>query len=144
MYFSWPDPNSPPCWQYLGYISNEKPSSIYRITKLKKPSEVVINSKGFGFNQAIVSHSAQIGISIEPLVHLNQLTPAIENSGDNNFKAYASRTAENLYNFVLSFGITIQPAIGQPASQVVPISAISQWYQNYTRKLDLNPNFWKS
>lgn len=38
VYFSFPNPSSPPAWIYLGYISNDKPSAIFKINKLKQMS----------------------------------------------------------------------------------------------------------
>jgi hypothetical protein len=139
VYFSWPDPTSPPSWTYLGFISNEKPSAIYRITKLK--TNVQGAASGFALVQAIVSHNAQIGISIEPLAQLNQLTPAVPTTCDNNtFASFAIKTAENLFNYVSSFSQSL-PGINY---QVVPLSTVQQWYQNYLRKLEANPDFWKT
>ncbi|KAJ8927817.1 hypothetical protein NQ314_019699, partial [Rhamnusium bicolor] len=63
VYFSWPDPNAPPNWQPLGYISNQKPSAIYKISSLKKLEEMGDYSN-LMFGQSHIVHNAQIGISI--------------------------------------------------------------------------------
>lgn len=93
----------------------------------------------FAFNQTHVSHVAQIGISIEPLTQINQQTPS-SNQMVENFTTFTMKTAENLFNYVSSFAKII-PGTNE---QVVPLRAIQSWYANYSRKLEINPNFWRS
>lgn len=82
VYFSWPDPAQPPSWILLGYISNAKPSAIFKISQLKKQSDTQNAVVPFGgtyniFGAQPISHIAQIGVSIEPEANVVNLTPAI-------------------------------------------------------------------
>ena len=63
-----------PAWQYLGMISNQKPSAIFKISKLKiKPAHpnVGMSFGGGRLQQTIIN--AQVGISIESLVTLENM-----------------------------------------------------------------------
>jgi len=144
VYFSWPDPIAPPSWQLLGFICNAKPSAIFKITKLKT------NPTGFGsapvFGQGLISHNAQIGISIEPLQAIAALTPSIvsEPSKASTFMEFAQKTVENLFDYVASFAISQNQMLPNPNETFIPMSALRNWYTNFERKLQHNPNFWKS
>lgn len=66
----------------LGYISNNKPSAIFKISTLKRLDEMETNGLSAAMSQFNVfgsqpiSHTAQIGVSIEPESQVTQLVPA--------------------------------------------------------------------
>uniref|UniRef100_U5EY44 Protein opi10 log n=1 Tax=Corethrella appendiculata TaxID=1370023 RepID=U5EY44_9DIPT len=141
VYFSWPDPNAPPNWQFLGYISNSKPSAIFKIGQLKKLHEISNNSNSvFGSNLPI-SHLAQIGVSVESESSLLQMTPA---TSANTYLQFGQKMLENFFNFVSSFSLTQSQMVPNPNEAFVPLNSVQTWYSNFQRRLEQNPNFWKS
>ncbi|MBN3322712.1 CCD81 protein, partial [Atractosteus spatula] len=73
VYFSYPDPSSVPVWQLLGFITNEKPSAIFKISGLKSG---VGGEHPFGMmSMPQMPSVAQVGVSVEPLEQLAQQTP---------------------------------------------------------------------
>lgn len=187
IYFSLPDPSAPPTWHYLGFLTNDKPSAIYKLTnltqlKLRANNELNNNNNlnnsnnltvqsmslnggdtSFNFNyvQAPVLQ-AQIGISIEPLATVAHMVPAVETlaSKANTFTEFINKTASNLFNFCSSFSrsageiasalssssVAVSPFQTNLANnaQYVPLSTIQTWYENYTRRLSNDENFWKT
>ncbi|XP_049286022.1 protein OPI10 homolog [Anopheles funestus] len=145
VYFSWPDPNAPPNWQLLGYISNTKPSAIFKISQLKKLDEITgqttMMNNVFGSNLPI-SHIAQIGVSIEPESSLVQQTPSTTTSS--TYYQFGQKILENFFNFVTSFSVTQSQMTPAPNETFVPLSTIQTWYTNFERRLQQNPNFWKN
>ncbi|KAL7307139.1 protein OPI10 homolog [Trichogramma pretiosum] len=145
VYFSWPDPSAPPNWQFLGYITNHKPSAIFKISNLKKNHEFENNNLNiFGGK---ISHVAQIGVSVEPLNIIEQqamMASATLNANHANTALYsAQKIVQNFLNYVSSFSVTQSQMTPNPTENFVPLSSIQQWYQTFERRLQQNPNFWR-
>ncbi|KAL5282005.1 C11orf73 family protein [Megaselia abdita] len=135
VYFSWPNDSNCPSWQYLGFISNNKPSAIFKIAQLKKSK--IANNNSMVFGNMSYSHMAQIGISIEPESNIIQLTSAIVDATEH--LQFGQKMLENCFNYISSFARQIPPT----NESVVPVSSIKTWYLNFSRRLEQNPNFWK-
>ncbi|CAH0722094.1 unnamed protein product, partial [Brenthis ino] len=144
VYWSWPDPNAPPNWQPLGHISNAKPSAIFKISNLKKLHELSSENKFMSaFGQQQICNNAQIGISIEPEANV-QLLPNSEIQQVNSYVTFAQKMLENLVNFVASFSVTQDQMTPTPGVSYIPLNTLHTWYQNFERRLQQNPNFWKN
>ncbi|CAH2011744.1 unnamed protein product [Acanthoscelides obtectus] len=139
VYFSWPDPNAPPNWQLLGYISNQKPSVIFKVSSLKRLEEMGDYSNMM-FGQSHIVHNAQIGISIEPIQNIQEGPQ--QNSAEQHLN-FAQKMLENFMNYVLSYSVTQAHMVPDPTATYVPLSTVQNWYTNFERRLQQNPNFWK-
>ncbi|XP_043265022.1 protein OPI10 homolog [Colletes gigas] len=143
VYFSWPDPTAPPNWQFLGYISNCKPSAIFKISTLKKNHEFENSNLGI-FGVGKISHVAQIGISIEPLGVIEQQAATVSLAISNSFLDFVQKMITSFLNYVSSFSVTQAQMTPNPTENFVPLSTIQGWYETFERRLQQNPNFWKA
>lgn len=146
VYFSWPDPNAPPTWQLLGHLAEDKPSAIFKISNLKKGS---VGSNDMGpnmntFGQQSFSHNAQIGISVEPILHVQQQSALVTSQTTSNFMQFCQKMLENFLNYASSFAVTQVQMTPNPNETFVPLSVLQLWYSNFERRLQQNPNFWRT
>lgn len=133
-----------PSWQYLGFISNEKPSAIFKLKHAKALADPSANPFGFmGFQPA--TH-AQIGLSIEPLSTLmQQQMPGSDAAAQpSDFVFFTQKMLESFYNFSTSFAMSQQQAVMSPQEQYVPMSVLQKWHDKFLQKLSQDPNFWKA
>lgn len=143
VYFSWPDPTAPPNWQFLGYISNAKPSAIFKISTLKKNHEFENSNLGI-FGVGKISHVAQIGVSMEPIVAIEQQAATVTEATSNSFLEFVQKMLTSFLNYVSSFSVTQAQMTPNPNENFVPLSTIQGWYQTFERRLQQNPHFWKT
>ncbi|XP_012270583.1 protein OPI10 homolog [Orussus abietinus] len=143
VYFSWPDSSAPPNWQFLGYISNAKPSAIFKISTLKKNHEFENSNLGiFGIGK--ISHVAQIGVSVEPLAVIEQQAVVVSTVAASSFLEFAQKMLTSFLNYVSSFSVTQAQMTPNPTENFIPLSTVQSWYETFERRLQQNPNFWKA
>ncbi|GAA57260.1 hypothetical protein CLF_112408 [Clonorchis sinensis] len=133
-------------WHFLGTLTNDRPSAIYKIGNLRKGLQRQKSehpfSASFGLsptNGTVVE--AQLGISVEPLVSLPPKSEGLESQLTNadHMTRFTRFAAENLFNYVASFA---RDSLS-PSDPLVPLSAIKSWFDTMLHKLDLDPSFWK-
>lgn len=90
-----------------------------------------------------ISHVAQVGISVEPLLAVEQQAAALTTQTTNNFIEFAQKTLSNFVNYVSSFSVTQNQMIPNLTENYVPLSTIQTWYERFERRLQQNTYFWK-
>ena len=147
IYFGWPSAESGGVsWQFLGYITNDKPSAIFKLAKVK-PSEMAVNPFSPQLMQTMGSStSAQIGILVEQLSDIAQKTPSTDTEASKvqSFTEFSQKMLENFFNYASSFAVTPGQNMMAASATYVPIEVLQNWYANFQRKLQMDPNFWKS
>eukprot|EP00730_Choanoeca_flexa_P018285 TRINITY_DN8883_c0_g2_i2.p1 TRINITY_DN8883_c0_g2~~TRINITY_DN8883_c0_g2_i2.p1 ORF type:complete len:201 (+),score=32.76 TRINITY_DN8883_c0_g2_i2:180-782(+) len=147
IYLCWPNPE--PSWHYLGFVSNDKPSALFRIAKVRPQSTVDVNPfDGMPVMQNASTDMAQIGVSIEPLADLMQQTEAnhAKATSASDFAGFANYAVESLINFVGSFTVTQDEAMFRAAQGEdgwVPIGCVNKWLESINAKLQHDPTFWR-
>ncbi|ETE61113.1 putative protein C11orf73-like protein, partial [Ophiophagus hannah] len=128
-------------WQLLGFVTNDKPSAIFKISGLKsgKGSQHPFGAMTIPQMPSV----AQIGISVELLELLAQQTPIASAavSSVNSFTEFTQKMLDNFYNFASSFAVTQAQMRPNPSEAFIPANVVLKWYENFQRRLTQNPPF---
>lgn len=148
IYIGWPSPEAGISWQLLGYISNQKPSAIFKLVRVK-PSDMVVNPFSQELMDTMVIQQpthAQVGIMVEPLAEIVQKTPAnnTEASTVHSYTEFSQKMLESFFNYASSFSTSPSTSPMDPSGSYVPMGVLQQWYSNFQRRLQANPHFWKT
>lgn len=114
------------------------------------------------FGSQPISHIAQVGVSIEPEQNVILQAPSTVlfkktilrliivkvivsfQTNTTTYLQFGRKMLENFFNFTSSFAITQSQMLPNPNETFVPLSTLQTWYTNFERRLQQNPNFWKS
>ena len=90
--------------------------------------------------------TALIGIQVEQLSDIAQKTPATDTQASTveSLTEFSQKMLQNFFNFASSFAIDPTQTMLKPGETYLPSSVLQQWYTNFQRRLQMNPNFWKT
>ena len=149
VYFGWPSAETGGiAWQVLGYISNDKPSAIFKIAKIKASEQMSSNPFSSQLMQSLArsSTNAQIGIIVEPLTEIAQkaVSPDTVASQVQSFTEFCQKMLENFFNYDSSFAVSPGQSVMHPSATYIPTDVLQKWYTNFERRLQANPQFWRT
>ncbi|XP_068082442.1 protein OPI10 homolog isoform X2 [Anabrus simplex] len=136
VYFCCPDGNV----KLLGHLSNEKPSVVFKVSNFKRHEQM---SNEFTFGQQQVPNVAQIGISMEPILNVQQQSALVVNETVESMNLFGQKMLENFLNFISSYTVTQAQMTPNATETYVPLSTLQTWYTNFQRRLQQNPYFWR-
>ncbi|KAL1987094.1 hypothetical protein VTN96DRAFT_4968 [Rasamsonia emersonii] len=154
-----PTPNGPE-FRFLGAISNEKPSAIFKIGSSSQPrrseaeeEDQMLDEDATGARD-VTNGQVTLGISIEPaqsvaaqLATLNASRNPPELSSSTALvrqtpqqkqittKVLAQRIIGNAFNFLASF------ADNKQGEEMVPLKSFRDWWTKFERRIDVDPSF---
>lgn len=131
-------------WQYLGVLTNDKPSAIFKV----RGQRLLRDAKFL-----------EIGISIEPLDVIEQLQrdslaqstdQSLVPAGTTNLPSYspdqlvslARGMGESLFAYLISFTRRAEEFVqieAQPRLEVVPVQAVQEWFNSLVKKISIDP-----
>ena len=83
-------------------------------------------------------------LKVEALNVIEGQTPAVnEASTVSSHMEFSRLMCDNLYNYMSSFAQSQSHITPSPSEQYLPLSALTKWYENFLKKIQNNPNFWK-
>ena len=90
--------------------------------------------------------AAQIGISVEPLIQIEQMTPITHSapSVHDSFSLLAAKMLENFSEFAASFAVTQEQMVPMPNQPFIPVQVLNDWATRFDKRLREDPDFWKS
>jgi hypothetical protein len=148
IYMGWPPFTN---WIYLGYLSNKKPSAIFKVQPPKEENPV---GGGYMFHQNMQvgqNISAQIGIQLMDLTAIqHQYNVNKEEDAStittkaNEFVNFSQKMLLNFFNYASSFATDVMNNVTGKAEKIIPASVLDKWYQNFESKLKRDPYFWKN
>jgi len=109
-------------WAFLGYITNAKPSAIFKIRDL-------------------MPGQWKIGIQLEPINAANQrTTDDLIKRDAQEIQTFTEKMCNNLYNYITSFKSANNSMAGNNS---ISMDLFERWFQNFQKKLKDDPHFWK-
>ncbi|VDM61230.1 unnamed protein product [Angiostrongylus costaricensis] len=128
-------------WNYLGFISNVKPSVIFKILHLSEVRHTGIFSDGMSVSAI---GSVQVGLMVEPLAAIEgrEAADGTQASQQSTLGEFAETVLRHLVNHVESY--TTRLARSDGFADYIPVSALQEWYNNFRRRFEQNPYFWRS
>eukprot|EP00041_Stephanoeca_diplocostata_P012738 m.214083 g.214083 ORF g.214083 m.214083 type:complete len:193 (+) comp19068_c0_seq2:142-720(+) len=134
----WPDSGL----QLLGFLTNDKPSAIFKIAKTKPANPILENPYATSIGGPAV---AQIGISIEPLELLVRETPdsAARAPTAADLELFTQKMLESFYTFATSFASPREEALRRQDDTWIPLGVLMRWKESFYKKMQLDPLFWR-
>eukprot|EP00069_Balaena_mysticetus_P007250 bmy_19033T0 len=130
VYFSYPDSNGMPAWQLLGFVTNGKPSAVFKISGLKSGEG---SQHPFGAVNLVRTPSvAQLGSSVELLGSLAQtcVGDAAASSVD-SFTQFTRKMLDSFYSFASSFDVSQAQMTPSPSEMFSPTNVVLKWYETF-------------